>query len=81
MNVVAMSKYMNRETVRLLQALTDRAAAGEITGVALCFRRKDGSEEFVSTDYYASRPEVAATATLRLSMKIAASMGEYDHSP
>jgi hypothetical protein len=78
MNVVAISKYKTRETQELLQALAQKAARGEITGIALCFRNEDGSEEFVSSDFYAASTDVAAAATLRLSMKLANSRGEYD---
>jgi hypothetical protein len=81
MNVVRLSQYKARQTVRLLEALAAQAEAGQITGIALCFKRADGSEEFVSSDFYATSPDSAAAATLRLSMRLAGSHGEYDASP
>lgn len=81
MNVVKLQRYRSRETIGVLEALAARAAAGEIIGVALSFRRPDGTEEALITGSYADNLDAAAAATLRLSMKLASGRKEYDSSP
>jgi len=81
MKVVPLSRYRNRETAEVLEALASRARDGEIVGVAMCFKRLDGTEDSVMTGSYATSPDLAAAATLRLSVKLANARGEYDLSP
>lgn len=81
MNVVRLASYRSRATVEVLEALAAKARAGEIVGLALCYEAANGTEDALFTGRYASSPDVAAAATLRLSMKLAASHGEYERSP
>lgn len=79
--VVQMSRYRDRKTLEVLEALAEKARAGDITGLALCFKKSDGVEDSVFTGAYATSTDAAAAATLRLSMKLASARGEYDYSP
>lgn len=76
MSVIGIGRFRHRETVGLLRALLEKAEAGEIAGVAVCFKPAGAAEEFVSSDCYAIDPDTAAAATLRLSMKLASAHGE-----
>jgi hypothetical protein len=58
-----------RDTVLILKALLARALAGDIVGVAICFRDRHGEEHSVFTGPY-DDPRVAASAALKMSMQM-----------
>jgi hypothetical protein len=77
MKVVSLCRYKNRDTVEVLEALVAKARAGEITGIALCYRTSQGAEDALITGRYAASTDLAAAAALRMSMKLANARGEY----
>jgi hypothetical protein len=81
MNVVRLDQFRNRDTIEVLEALLRKAQLGQLRGIALCYRERDGSEEAVITGSYAASTDAAAAAALRLSMKLAGAKGEYQLSP
>lgn len=81
MNVVPIAQYRDRKTVQVLEALLEKARAGQIQGVAVCFKTPDGFEDSAITGAYADSTDAAAAAAMRLSMKLANGRGEYDRSP
>jgi hypothetical protein len=79
MNVVRMDLYRCRETVALLEALLEKARAGAVVGVALCYVTPSGFEDALIAGRYSA--DGGAAAALRLSMRLAGSQGEYSSPP
>lgn len=71
MKVVHLARFKNCQTIAVLEALVCKARAGKLTGVAVCFRNEDGSEDAAITGSYARSLDVGAAAALRLSMRLA----------
>jgi hypothetical protein len=68
--VVHIVEYSNRDTVSLLKCLLDDALRGEIAGLALCFKDRDGQERAAFSGTYRGRPSEAASAAMRLSWRL-----------
>ena len=81
MNVVPLSKYKSRPTVRLLEALLEQARKGQIIGLAVCYRLDNGMEDDAISGFYSENKSAGAAAALRLSVAMATARGEYDLSP
>lgn len=81
MNVVSLARFASRDSVAVLEALLEKALQGELTGLAVCFEDRKGREDCALTGCFARRPDRAAAAALRLSMRVASNKGEYDHFP
>jgi hypothetical protein len=61
---------VDEDTVALLKCLAHRAIAGQVTGVALCYRDAKGHDEVMFTGAYAARPADAVNAAMRLSWEL-----------
>lgn len=81
MNVVRIDRFRTRDTVEVLEALLNKARRGEVVGLAVCYRGRKGPERSVITGSYATNTDAGAAAALRLSVKLANAMSEYDLSP
>lgn len=81
MNVVSLARFASRDSIAVLEALLEKAARGEIIGLAVCFEDRQGREECALTGSFSRTPDRAAAAALRLSMKVAGVRGEYDRFP
>lgn len=57
-------------TVRMLRALLTRAEAGDIAGIALSFRLRDGTEDAIYTGIYKVRPAEAVQAAMTISWRL-----------
>jgi hypothetical protein len=78
MKVVPFGRYKNRQMVEVLQALAAKATAGEIIGLAVCFKNAAGVEDAIITGQFADNADMGAAAALRLSVRLARAWGEYD---
>jgi hypothetical protein len=78
MTVLQLVKYSARDTIEALRVLLAMALRGELRGLALCYRRADGTEESVFTGAYKSNPASAINASLRLSVTLMQANGEMD---
>jgi hypothetical protein len=70
MSIVKLADYKNRETVSLLRRLLNQAQAGQISGMAMCFRTSDGIEDARFTGMYRADPGKAVNAAMRLTWKL-----------
>lgn len=70
MTVLKLVKYLNKDLINTLKCLLEDAIAGRVTGIALCYRTNTGEEESAFAGIYKRSPEDAASAAMRLSMKI-----------
>jgi hypothetical protein len=80
MAVIELVKYVNRETIAVLQALADMARRGEVTAVAVCYRTK-GGEEAAFTGAYRAQPALGVNAANRLSWKLTQMQDELTGPP
>jgi hypothetical protein len=71
MKVVSLCRRRSRDTVEVLEALAQKARAGEIVGITLCYSTSQGDEDSLITGSYAASTDLAAAAALRLSIKLA----------
>jgi hypothetical protein len=78
MKVVSLNSYRSRLTIQVLEALLEKAKAGQLVGLAACYKCKDGKEESVIAGAYGRNPDAAASSALRLSMQLAGARGEYE---
>lgn len=78
MAVLELVKYNARETINVLRALLAMAIRGELRGLAICYRRPDGSEESLYTGAYKANPSLASSASLRMSLAIMRANGEIE---
>ena len=78
MAVLHLVKYNARETIEVLRTLLAMAIRGEIRGVALSFRKADGTEDSVFTGSYKTNPGNAMHASLRLSLSLMQANGELE---
>jgi hypothetical protein len=67
--VLKLVVHDSRDTELVLQQLLDLAKLGQITGAAICFRRRDCRERSYATGVYKKSPGMAAAATLRMSRR------------
>lgn len=70
MSVVVLADYKNTETISVLRCLLNKAVSGELAGMAMCFKLKDGSEEACFTGLFKEDPAKAVNAAMRLSWKL-----------
>jgi hypothetical protein len=68
-NVLRLVEFSNRKTIDILGGLEEMAVAGDVVGVAVCYKMRDGSENVVFTGPY-KRPDAAAGAAMRISWKM-----------
>lgn len=59
MAVIELVKYSGRDTIAALRVLLAKAQAGELRGLAVCFRTAEGEEETLFTGAYKARPQEA----------------------
>lgn len=78
MTVLQLVKYSARDTIEALRVLLAMALRGELRGLALCYRKADGTEESVFTGAYKANPASAINASLRLSVSLMQANGEMD---
>lgn len=81
MAVIELVKYSNRETIAALRVLLSKAQAGELRGVAVCFRTLDGEEDTLFTGAYKAHPGDAAHTAMRLSLTLAHAQGGFAGPP
>ena len=70
MNVVRMARYANRDLLGILSELMDLATKGHVTGLAVCYRMSDGTEDSRLTGCYSDSPAEGVNAAMRLSWKL-----------
>lgn len=70
MAVLELVKYTNRDTIAVLKSLLVKAIAGDVRGLAMCYRMKDGEEESSFTGAYKHHPEDGLAATMALSWRL-----------
>ncbi len=61
----------NKETQAILRAVLADAVQGDVTGMALCFRRRNGEEQCVFTGPYKANPAEAINAAVRIKHQLA----------
>lgn len=66
MEVVPIGNYRARDSVAVLKYLLQRAAKGELLGLAVCAQTTDGEEEVLLTDVFRRRPRRASHAATRI---------------
>jgi hypothetical protein len=71
MAVVQLVKFTNKDTVAVLRYLLDQALRGEVVGIAVCYRMRDGEEDSLFSGLYKARPNEGAGAAMRLSLELA----------
>lgn len=69
MKVVSLFEYRVRETMTVLRYLIAMARDGEISGLALCFRR-NGRDEYAFTGEFKRNTEARVAATGRMHWKV-----------
>lgn len=77
-NVIKLAQYTARDTIDLLRTLLAMAIRGELRGVALCYRRADGTEDSVFTGLYKSNPASAMNASMKMSIAMMQANGELE---
>jgi hypothetical protein len=65
-----MLRHVHRGPIALLKGLYDLANRGEIVGVAICYRMRDGTEVTEFTGIYKDQPACAVAGTMRLSWEL-----------
>lgn len=65
-NIVRIVEYKNRGLIEFLEELTEKAKAGEITGVAAAIKVNDWHHGMVLLGDYASNPGTASAVVGRL---------------
>jgi hypothetical protein len=68
------------ETSTVLKVLAGMAAKGEIKGLALCYRDRNGADHTVLAGAYKAQPAEAVNAAMRLSWKLTQAQDEA-HGP
>jgi hypothetical protein len=64
--VLSLVKHTARDTISVLRALLELALAGNLRGVAICYRDSEGNEGVALTGIYRAHPEYAVNAGARL---------------
>lgn len=78
MAVVRLIKYSARETIETLRTLLAMAIRGELRGLAIAYRKADGSEHAIYTGAYRANPALAANASLRVSVTLMRANSDID---
>jgi hypothetical protein len=55
-----------KETITVLRELLELALKGELRGLAMCYRMRDGRDRVLLTGVHKHRPEFAVSAAARL---------------
>ena len=79
MNVVRISEYRARETLTVLRYVLGLALRGEISGLALCFRR-NGHDEYAFTGEFQRNTAARHEATGRMFWKVNRGIDELESS-
>lgn len=58
-----------KQTIEALRQLLECAIRGEIVGLCVCFKTRDGEEKALFTGVYSDRQQ-AASAAMRMSVKM-----------
>lgn len=69
MNVVSLLEFRFRETIAILRYVLKLSLQGEVSGLALCFRR-DGRDEYAFTGDFKTDSSEAVKATTRIAWKM-----------
>jgi hypothetical protein len=79
LKLINLAEFANKETISILKSLLARAIKGEIVGIALCFRTKQGDENVVFSGTYKTHPAEAVNAAMRLSWKLTQMQDQPTH--
>lgn len=76
--VFRLVEYVCKDTISILKVLLAMALKGQLRGLIVCYRTKDGQESTVFTGLYKANPADAAGTTMRLSMTLIQENREFD---
>lgn len=66
MAVIELAEFANRDTAQVLRSLLDLAERGELAGVTVMYRERNGREDFAFSGVFRTRPVRAVNAAQRL---------------
>lgn len=67
--VLRLVRNSTKQTIDALRQLLECAMRGEVVGLCICFKTKDGQEKAIFTGVYSDR-QLAASAAMRMSVKM-----------
>lgn len=67
--VLRLVRSSTKQTIEALRQLLECAIRGEIVGLCVCFKTRDGEEKALFTGVYSDRQQ-AASAAMRMSVKM-----------
>lgn len=78
MAVIELAKFASKDTQRVLRSLLDLSLQGELAGVTVAYRERNGREDFAFTGLYRDRPAKVVNAATRLIYRLARQQDESD---
>lgn len=69
-NVQSLTEYRYRAELAVLRRLSSRVLAGDVRGIALCVKGRDGLEEISVLGNYREDPSAGVCAAMKMSWRL-----------